>query len=1130
MRVFIFFHLLAVLFALALFMRAFFPVKNVSHGFSTQKVKLPKSEAGEPDLLDGSSGVGYRRLVLMVIDALRADFAFGPFNYLPKTLETIKHGHGIQFVAKTNPPTVTLPRIKAITTGSTPSFVDVALNFGSPALEEDNIITQMKRNGRQIVFFGDDTWIRLFPQHFVRSDGASSFYVSDFTEVDTNVTRHLKKELDQPTWDVMILHYLGLDHIGHIAGPSSPLVKPKLAEMDGVIRQIYHAMQQWSEPSLLVVCGDHGMSDQGGHGGATAGEISVPVLFISPQIVNRDYKHVESISQTDLCPTLSVLLGIPIPKNNLGRVIPETLIGYTLPQKVSVIHQNAVQAVQILKSYVHDLEKESSFMLYSKAKHQYHKWLVARNSTPTPAWEDEGHMLLSMYSESLALLAEKVTSLSTQYDTYAMSVSMTLLWMLLVSLILNHLKKSPTKPPLAVSRYASHVLTAIGTAILSHITMCTVGIPSELLCQATQLSIGTQLCVGVIFVACLLSILTQVPRCESLMTQYQTWVEKINFVEVFLLVGTLVHAFTLVSSSFVEEEHQTLYFLTTTVHLLLLVQTVTLLLNGYRNKHCTSSIKHALDMGHNKYAEVKGCGENVNNSCSEISVQSIQSESNKNIQGCPLTPSCYHSSRNAPDSRNLPARSNICVSTEKELQNCLLVQESQGESNKPKGADSKSNVHSIGLSEFLHVSASLICVLVLLRILRRWNQTGNKWIDVPDFGDWLILSENKMYLSMVAVFSMMIIGASQGRHLKRVQSMSVNLALCTAYLYRVAGGSLFFPSSWFLSARGIMEARASFFFMVVTLVLSVLPTNCFKLDDDSPRVLKQLPAIEEQTSRVKKAGYVPILSSLTEARSPAGDRDLVASQTSKNLKIKSTPEATQASGSVAPRDKITNPISRSRGGLSASSRQKQDEETVVFSIHQRLRGVAATFLCFMCLVLRPHNMVVVALMSLVEQMMTPVVIRSRMHPTYILLYCLWMGQAFFFFQGNSNSLSTVDLTTGYTGLEEFTPAVTGPLLALATYSGAIFWILTFLRIVCIMCDKDDKRSQYRLPAVLTEACNTLLLSRALPASIYTVLMSTQRYHLFVWTVFSPKLLYEGVYTFAICTLSFLLLVCSLFQT
>ena len=29
-----------------------------------------------------------------------------------------------------------------------------------------------------------------------------------------------------------------------------------------------------------MVCGDHGMSDQGGHGGATESEIRVPVIFL----------------------------------------------------------------------------------------------------------------------------------------------------------------------------------------------------------------------------------------------------------------------------------------------------------------------------------------------------------------------------------------------------------------------------------------------------------------------------------------------------------------------------------------------------------------------------------------------------------------------------------------------------------------------------------------------------------------------------------------------------------------------------------------------------------------------------------------------------------------------------------
>ncbi len=53
------------------------------------------------------------------------------------------------------------------------------------------------------------------------------------------MTRHLAEELPRNDWDVMILHYLGLDHIGHLVGPDSHLVGPKLREMDHVISTIY---------------------------------------------------------------------------------------------------------------------------------------------------------------------------------------------------------------------------------------------------------------------------------------------------------------------------------------------------------------------------------------------------------------------------------------------------------------------------------------------------------------------------------------------------------------------------------------------------------------------------------------------------------------------------------------------------------------------------------------------------------------------------------------------------------------------------------------------------------------------------------------------------------------------------
>lgn len=56
------------------------------------------------------------------------------------------------------------------------------------------------------------------------------------------MTRHLTSELSSTDWDVLILHYLGLDHIGHLTGPNSPLVEPKLDEMDGIVKKIYDSV------------------------------------------------------------------------------------------------------------------------------------------------------------------------------------------------------------------------------------------------------------------------------------------------------------------------------------------------------------------------------------------------------------------------------------------------------------------------------------------------------------------------------------------------------------------------------------------------------------------------------------------------------------------------------------------------------------------------------------------------------------------------------------------------------------------------------------------------------------------------------------------------------------------------
>ena len=157
----------------------------------------------------------------------------------------IRSGAAMPFTAHATPPTITMPRVKAITTGSIPSFLDVILNFAesdtsSNLASQDTWLAQLKDRRGKLVMYGDDTWLKLFPDTFSRVDGTSSFFVSvsayscrkytiqsavlrsncqDFTEVDNNVTRNIPSELKRSDWNGMILHYLGLDHIGHKSGP-----------------------------------------------------------------------------------------------------------------------------------------------------------------------------------------------------------------------------------------------------------------------------------------------------------------------------------------------------------------------------------------------------------------------------------------------------------------------------------------------------------------------------------------------------------------------------------------------------------------------------------------------------------------------------------------------------------------------------------------------------------------------------------------------------------------------------------------------------------------------------------------------------------------------------------------------
>ncbi|KAL1838847.1 hypothetical protein VTJ49DRAFT_2170 [Mycothermus thermophilus] len=420
--------------AILVFATGFFPYKPLLPGLATYDTV---TEYGEPP------EAKFDKIVFMVIDALRSDFVYAEGSGFEFTQSLIRDGAALPFTAHATSPTVTMPRLKAITTGSIPSFLDVVLNLdegdeSSSLASQDTWLAQMKaKNTGKLVMYGDDTWLKLFPGTFDRADGTSSFFVSDFTEVDNNVTRHIAGELRRDDWNTMVLHYLGLDHIGHKGGPKSPRMVVKQREMDGIIRQIYTAMEseEHLRSTLLVFCGDHGMNDAGNHGASSAGETSPALVFISPKLSTltgglqsplperEDFQYYSTVEQSDLAPTLAALLGFPVPKNNLGALIPEFLPFWPNPRdQVQLLMRNARQILDIVLAAfgreILESESDPDTLTESRAAYQdlAHGWKNVTSLHGQAANGETASVLIPAVTKWLRNAQGVLSSMASNYD------------------------------------------------------------------------------------------------------------------------------------------------------------------------------------------------------------------------------------------------------------------------------------------------------------------------------------------------------------------------------------------------------------------------------------------------------------------------------------------------------------------------------------------------------------------------------------------------------------------------------------------------------------------------------------------------------------------------------------------
>lgn len=292
-------------------------------------------------------------------------------------------------------------------------------------------------------------------------------------------------------------------------GPFSPLVQPKLQEMDEIIKQIYDLTR--TENRIILVTGDHGMKDSGGHGGTTYSETRVPFVLLGESCSN------DILSQSDIPLIISTFMGLSFPSNSIGRISSKILSSLELEKLLYSLNYNS-----LLLANKSDVCKEDII----KASDMYYSFLKGDNSS-------EVSEIVSLYDSCLRKMNSDLTHHSVTQDAVLLVFAIIALIYCLIGSILTILESRN-------GIYFSEIFIFI----------------TVLVCLSFKINH---------FFIAIFSLITALFTINGVKQSIQHLFDTKIHLNILLIVSlNILHAVSMAASSFIEEEHQIWYFYFTT--------------------------------------------------------------------------------------------------------------------------------------------------------------------------------------------------------------------------------------------------------------------------------------------------------------------------------------------------------------------------------------------------------------------------------------------------------------------------------------------------------------------------------------------------------------------------------------
>ncbi|WP_223067514.1 alkaline phosphatase family protein [Paenibacillus caui] len=272
------------------------------------------------------------KTIVVVLDGLRYDVMLSSMGYLNHLVEKSK---AALYKVKSELPSLSRPLYEVLLTG-TPSYVNGITANEVVRLSKQYSVFHLARKHGLKTASASYYWVSELYQRApfnavtdrIQHDESmpiqhGMFYFEDFYP-DSHLmadAEHLRTTYDP---DFLYIHSMNIDDAGHKHTSDSAGYRGSALKVDSILSLL---LPSWMEAGYqILITSDHGMNEDGHHGGTGDGERDVGLIAIGDRFAPGKYND-EYLPQLALAPLMCRLLDIPLSEQMTDYEIP----GYRTP-------------------------------------------------------------------------------------------------------------------------------------------------------------------------------------------------------------------------------------------------------------------------------------------------------------------------------------------------------------------------------------------------------------------------------------------------------------------------------------------------------------------------------------------------------------------------------------------------------------------------------------------------------------------------------------------------------------------------------------------------------------------------------------------------------------------------------